>query len=79
MNEQMLKEKLQKLEALFAMPGTEGERLAAEQAIKRIRERLEEVKVQETGHWKQDIPPILWVQSEQEFLTLLERKGRRPE
>jgi hypothetical protein len=38
--EQQLIEKLRKIEALFARPGTEGERRAAERASNRIRARL---------------------------------------
>ena len=37
-------EKLQKIEALFARPGTDGERLAAAKARDRIRERLREIE-----------------------------------
>jgi len=37
-----LREKLRKIEALFAGAGTEGERLAAEAALARIRARLAE-------------------------------------
>src|SRR5262245_27798121 len=37
-----LREKLRKVEALFAGAGTEGERLAAEAALARIRARLAE-------------------------------------
>ncbi len=38
-----LREKLRKIEALFAGAGTEGERLAAEAALGRIRARLAEM------------------------------------
>ena len=38
--EQQLIEKLRKIEVLFARPGTEGERRAAERASNRIRARL---------------------------------------
>ena len=44
MNEQTLKDKLEKLEALFARPGTDGERVAAGLAIERIKARLEDIK-----------------------------------
>jgi hypothetical protein len=40
--ESQLREKLRKIEALFAGAGTEGERLAAEAALERVRERLKE-------------------------------------
>ena len=38
--ERRLIEKLRKIEALFACPGSDGERLAAESARERIRQRL---------------------------------------
>jgi hypothetical protein len=37
--ESQLREKLRKIEALFAGAGTAGERLAAEAALERVRER----------------------------------------
>jgi hypothetical protein len=41
--ESQLREKLRKIEALFAGAGTAGERLAAEVALQRVRERLTEL------------------------------------
>ena len=41
--ESQLREKLRKIEALFAGAGTAGERLAAEAALLRVRERLTEL------------------------------------
>ena len=41
--EQLLREKLRKIEALFAGAATEGEKIAAGAATKRIRERLDQV------------------------------------
>lgn len=41
--ESQLREKLRKIEALFASAGTAGERLAAEAALGRVRERLAEL------------------------------------
>jgi len=38
--EQSLREKLRKIEALFASAGTEGEKVAASAAAERIRDRL---------------------------------------
>ena len=38
--ESQLREKLRKIEALFAGAGTTGERLAAEAALERVRARL---------------------------------------
>ena len=45
--EQQLIAKLRKIEALFAQPGTEGERRAAEQASQRIRARLNALEATE--------------------------------
>jgi len=42
-DEAQLRDKLRKIEALFAGAGTSGERLAAEAAIKRVRDRLAEL------------------------------------
>jgi hypothetical protein len=41
--ESQLREKLRKIEALFAEAGTSGERLAAEAALERVRARLAEL------------------------------------
>jgi hypothetical protein len=41
--ESQLREKLRKIEALFAGAGTTGERLAAEAALERVRARLSEL------------------------------------
>jgi hypothetical protein len=41
--ESQLREKLRKIEALFAGAGTAGERLAAEAALERVRARLGEL------------------------------------
>lgn len=45
--EQQLIEKLRKIEALFARPGTEGEREAAERASNRIRARINALEREE--------------------------------
>src|ERR1700675_4245879 len=45
--ESQLREKLRKIEALFAGAGTAGERLAAEAALERVRARLGELSRQE--------------------------------
>ena len=41
--ESQLREKLRKIEALFAGAGTTGERVAAEAALERVRARLTEL------------------------------------
>jgi hypothetical protein len=43
-DEEKLIEKLRRIEALFARPGTEGERLAAANARERIKARLKELE-----------------------------------
>ena len=45
--ESQLREKLRKIEALFAGAGTAGERLAAEAALERVRARLGELSRQD--------------------------------
>jgi hypothetical protein len=45
--ESQLREKLWKIEALFAGAGTAGERLAAEAALERVRPRLGELSRQD--------------------------------
>ena len=41
--EEKLIEKLKRIEALFARPATEGERIAAANALERIKTRLKEL------------------------------------
>jgi hypothetical protein len=74
--EQQLIAKLRKIEALFARPGTEGERRAAENASNRIRARLTALE---------DIEPAVefrfsltdaWSRSL--FVAVLRRHGLRP-
>ena len=68
--------KLRKIEALFARPGTDGERGAAETALERIRERLRALEQAEpvvecrfsmTDGWSRSL-----------FIALLRRYGLRP-
>src|SRR5712692_942465 len=74
--ESQLREKLRKIEALFAGAGTAGERLAAEAALERVRARLAEIGRQD--------PPIemrislsdQW--SRHLFLALARRYGLSP-
>lgn len=76
MDEEALKEKLRKIEALFARAGTTGERQAANEAMKRILARLEEMVEKD--------PPVEhrfsladeW--SRRLFAALLRRYGLRP-
>jgi hypothetical protein len=74
--EEQLVEKLRRIEALHARPGSEGERLAAERARERILERLRQLEANE--------PPIefrfsladQW--SRHLFVALLRRYGVSP-
>lgn len=75
-DEAQLRDKLRKIEALFAGAGTTGERFAAEAAIKRVRDRLLELGLRD--------PPIemrfglgdQW--SRRLFLALARRYGLKP-
>ena len=76
MPEQLLREKLRKIEALFAGAATDGERLAAGAAADRIRERLDQAaSTEEEIEVKFSIPDI-W--SRQLFVALCRRYGLRP-
>ena len=71
-----LREKLRKIEALFAGAGTEGERLAAEAALGRIRARLAEMGRSEAPVEIQFTVQDTW--SRQLFLALCRRYGLAP-
>ena len=71
-----LREKLRKIEALFAGAGTEGERLAAEAALGRIRARLAELGRREAQIEIKFSVPDTW--SRQLFLALCRRYGLAP-
>jgi hypothetical protein len=71
-----LRDKLRKIEALFAGAGTEGERLAAEAALARIRARLAEMGRSEAPVEIQFSVPDTW--SRQLFLALCRRYGIAP-
>jgi hypothetical protein len=71
-----LREKLRKIEALFAGAGTEGERLAAEAALARIRARLAEFGRSEAPVEIQFSVPDTW--SRHLFLALCRRYGLAP-
>src|SRR3979490_1006420 len=74
--ESQLREKLRKTEALFAGAGTTGERLAAEAALERVRERLAELGRQDPSIEMQFSMPDQW--SRHLFLALSRRYGMRP-
>jgi hypothetical protein len=74
--ESQLREKLRKIEALFAGAGTEGERLAAEAALERVRERLKEFGRQDPSIEMKFSMPDQW--SRHLFLALCRRYGMKP-
>jgi hypothetical protein len=74
--DQILRDKLRKIEALFAGAATPGEKAAAGAAAERIRERLGQAAGREDFiEWKFSIPDI-W--SRQLFIALCRRYGLRP-
>jgi hypothetical protein len=76
LDEDQLIEKLRKIEALFARPGTEGERLAAGEALHRIRSRLRQLESSEPTVEIQFSLPDTWSRSL--FIALLRRYDLRP-
>ncbi len=74
--EHSLREKLRKIEALFAGAATEGERFAAGAAAERIRERLGQATGKEKSIEVKFSIPDMW--SRQLFLALSRRYGLRP-
>ena len=74
--DQILRNKLRKIEALFAGAATPGEKAAAGAAAERIRERLGQAAGKEDFiEWKFSIPDI-W--SRQLFIALCRRYGLQP-
>ncbi len=74
--EQALREKLRKIEALFAGAATEGERVAAGAAADRIRERLDQAAGKEKEIEMKFSISDVW--SRQLFIALCRRYGIRP-
>lgn len=74
--EQSLREKLRKIEALFADAATDGERLAAGAAAERIRTRLGTAASQEKAIEVKFSTPDMW--SRRLFVALCRRYGLRP-
>ena len=74
--ESQLRDKLRKIEALFAGAGTAGERMAAEAALGRIRARLAEFGRQDAPIEMQFSMPDQW--SRLLFLALARRYGLKP-
>lgn len=74
--EERLVAKLRKIEALFARPATPGEKVAAENALERIRERLRLLeKVEPVLEYRF---PLHDSWSKSLFIALLRRYGIRP-
>lgn len=76
LDEARLLEKLRAIEALYARPGTEGERVAAKNARDRILERLGEMADADPPIEHQFSMADMW--SRRVFLALLRRYGIRP-
>jgi hypothetical protein len=74
--ESQLREKLRKIEALFAGAGTAGERLAAEAALERVRARLAELGRRDATIEMHFSMPDRW--SRHLFLALCRRYGLAP-
>lgn len=74
--ESQLRDKLRKIEALFAGAGTAGERLAAEAALARVRARLAELGQQDPPVEMQFSMPDQWARYL--FLALCRRYGLQP-
>ena len=75
-SESGLRAKLEKIEALFAGAGTEGERLAAGAAIERIRACLGATRRKEPEEEMRFAIPDPWAR--QLFMALCRRYGLRP-
>ena len=74
--EQELRQKLRKIEALFAGAATKGERLASGAAAERIRDRLDQAAAEEEEIEMKFSISDAW--SRQLFVALCRRYGLRP-
>ena len=74
--EAQLREKLRKIEALFAGAGTLGDRIAAEAALERVRARLADLERSDAPIEMQFSLPDQW--SRRLFLALCRRYGLKP-
>ena len=75
-DEARLREKLRKIEALFARAGAEGERMAAEAALERVRQRLADIQKRDPPIEMQFSLGNQW--SRRLFLALCRRYGLTP-
>ncbi|MDQ6979503.1 MAG: hypothetical protein Q9M09_04900 [Mariprofundaceae bacterium] len=76
MDEQALKDKLRKIEALFAGAGTEGERAAAGNAIERIKAKMASCQVTDPPMEYKFTMNNMW--SRRLLVALLRRYGIKP-
>lgn len=76
MDEQALLEKLRKIEALIAKPGTAGEGMAAAEARQRLLDRLAEIRKSNPAREYSFSMPDVW--SNRLFHALLRRYGLKP-
>jgi hypothetical protein len=74
--DEILRDKLRKIEALFAGAGTPGEKAAAGAAAERIRQRLDQAAGREKVIEMKFSIPDVW--SRQLFIALCRRYGMRP-
>lgn len=74
--EDQLREKMRKIDALFAGAGTPGEKLAAAAALKRVRARLDDLGKRDPAIEMQFSMSDQW--SRQLFLALSRRYGLKP-
>jgi hypothetical protein len=74
--EAQLRDKLRKIEALFAGAGTAGERIAAEAALARVRARLADLEKKDQPVEMQFSLPDQWAR--RLFLALCRRYGLKP-
>lgn len=75
-DEAVLRDKLRKIEALFAGAGTIGEKLAAEAALERVRARLAELERNAPPQEMQFSLPDQW--DRKLFVALCRRYGLKP-
>jgi hypothetical protein len=75
-NEETLREKLRKIEALFAGAGSFGEKAAADAAAQRIRARLREAQSKTEPEDIKVTVPDIW--SQKLFIALSRRYGLKP-
>lgn len=73
--EQRLIEKIRRIEALFARSDSDGERVAAEEAVRRVQRRLASIRSTDLVEFKFSLPDP-WAKAL--FIALLRRHGLAP-